>query len=92
MNRRLLHGRDECYGTTEVNGRRFMIRISTKLANNTDDFADTLLHELLHLFFFVLSGLLKLKISNKVEHQIIERTTKFVMRQVKYELKKKVKR
>ena len=47
---------DECWGKCVVEGNRFTINIARKATNDPILYADTMLHELLHLWLFMLEG------------------------------------
>ncbi len=74
INRRIFVNGDECFGTAECEGRRFKIRLSNKAITNGNEFLDTLLHELVHLWIGVGMTALDFKMSDAASHRIIDAT------------------
>lgn len=89
IQRRLIVGGDECYGTAECEGRRFAVRLSNIAIETVDEFMDTLLHELLHVYLGLLMALLAVKLSDTACHRIIEPTTRYALRLINRELRKR---
>jgi hypothetical protein len=83
--RRLFVDGDECLGVTRVYGHRFGIRIvETK---SLVEFYDTLLHELLHLFFFIFVSVRNKEISTHKQHRVINKAVPYILRLLARELK-----
>ncbi len=92
INRRIFSDGDECYGTAIANKNRFHIRLSNIGIETVDDFIDTTLHELLHLWLFILIAALTVTLSDAASHRIIDATVKTAMRCLRRELRFKRKR
>lgn len=89
LQRRLFVDGDECYGTADCEGRRFILRLSNIAIETAEEFMDTLLHEMLHLYLGMLMTLLNLRLSDAASHRIIEPTCRYAVRLVKRELRKR---
>lgn len=89
VQRRLFVDGDECYGTAEYMGRRFVVRLSNIGIESVDEFMDTLVHELLHVYLGILMAVFGIKLSDKACHRIIEPTSQNVLRLLKRELRKR---
>lgn len=64
---------DDCYGCARSRGNYFDIRISQDATQNIELFADTLLHEFCHLWIFIVISALKIEISDRQQHRIINK-------------------
>lgn len=92
VDRKLIVDGDECYGAAEVEGRRFKIRLSNKTIDTGDMFIETLLHELMHLWIFIVMETLGFKMSQAGAHRIIDVVVPFAMEQFYREYRRKRKR
>ena len=92
VNRVIRVGGDECYGTTEVDGRRFKIRLSSKAIESVDDFLNTALHEFFHLWLFIAMAVLRFNMSAAASHRIIDKAVPVAMKQFYIEYKPNRKR
>ena len=63
----------DCFGCARSSGNYFDIRISQDATDNLLLFADTLLHELCHLWIFIVVSALKVDITEKQQHRIINK-------------------
>lgn len=63
--------KQECYGVVKADGNKFKILIAKCAGGGFDLFAETLLHELLHLWVFILMALTDINVSEKRQHKII---------------------
>jgi hypothetical protein len=71
--KRVFVGEDECFGVTRANGDHFDIRISEQTSQNLDLYAETVIHELLHLAFNIVAASVKVHIPEKQQHRIINK-------------------
>ncbi len=92
IKQRIFHRGDECLGTCAVNGRRFNIRVSLKSAGEPDDFIDTLIHELMHLWLYILMAAYQFKLSEAAQHRIIEKAAPVTVKLLKREIRRKVRK
>src|SRR5690349_4260308 len=75
IRRRVRYRNRECYGITTAKGTQFQIRIAESVYYRPLLFAETLLHELMHLWLFILSGRDKqYLISQRKHHNLIDKT------------------
>lgn len=77
----------ECYGLTRVFKNRFKIYITEKVAHGIYDFAETSLHEILHLWFFIVGGRINGNVSERKQHIVIEKVIPVIFREV-YKLRR----
>ena len=75
--------RKECYGKCATWGNEFLIAISLVTFRNFDVFAETVLHELLHLGLTTVSLMSKSDISDAHQHKIIGSVMRTLMRGIK---------
>jgi hypothetical protein len=61
----------ECFGRCKVSTDHFQIAISKAAGESLSIFAEVLLHELLHLWLFVIEALTKKRLSDRQHHRII---------------------
>lgn len=62
----------ECYGTCNAYKRTFTIRIAESAFDDPIMFADTLLHELIHLWLFIVMTRCNTQMSDRGHHTIID--------------------
>lgn len=87
--KRLNYNKQECYGITKVNKNKFNILISELAFKNGYLFAETMLHELLHLWFFIIATAFGKEISESEQHAILEPIVPKIVTQVTNSIKKK---
>lgn len=90
--RKLFVGRQECLGVTRADNNKFSIRISEKENTDVVQFLETLLHELLHLYFFILIGIKNRRISEDKQHEVIDVVVPFMLNKMAMTLKPKRRR
>lgn len=88
VNRRIFSKRDECYGITQVDGRRFWIKLATPAHDELWELVDTLLHEVMHLFFFVLAAFTDANLSIAAHHRVISRVVPYAIRMLRQEVRR----
>lgn len=76
----------ECMGTTRVKGTHFSILISEKENKETVQFMETLLHEILHLYFFIMMSLKSTTISEDKQHRVLDAVVPFMLNKMALEL------
>jgi predicted SprT family Zn-dependent metalloprotease len=81
--------RAACLGACETGGNHFRILISKDARQNVDIFAETILHELCHLWLSVLISMAKLKISDRRQHKIIEAIVPRALKEIAEQRKQK---
>lgn len=81
--------KDHSYGETEFGKDWFTIRLSLALNQHLDEFASTVLHELLHVWFSLMRKVLRLKCTDAEEHKIIEAIESVVMYHTYLHLKRR---
>jgi len=89
QSKKLWQDGDECYGITEISDSGFRIRISNSLAQDVRDFRDTLVHELLHLYIFMMQGVYAKSLSNAAHHRITDELVAKIVKSVNAEFKKR---
>lgn len=62
-----------CYGVVKANENKFKILIAKCAGASYEQFAETLLHELIHLWIFILMALTDTQISEAKQHKIIKK-------------------
>jgi hypothetical protein len=62
-----------CLGKCEAWNNRFRIVIAKSAGQTFSIFAETMLHELLHLWVFILMALTNINLSERRQHKIIEK-------------------
>jgi len=82
-------GKDDCYGLTKANKNRFSIIISERNNGDFYQLSETLLHEFLHLFFFILSAFNKRALSESEQHKIMDKLTSMLLKKYHSLLRKK---
>lgn len=89
QSKRLWHDGDECFGITEITNSGFSVRISNSMSGALRDFADTLAHELLHLYIFIMQGVYDKELSNAAHHRVTDKLVKLTVKTVNDEFKKR---
>lgn len=84
--RKIIVGRDECVGATYANKNKFLITISEKENPEVLDFLETVLHELLHLYFFIFMGIRDKKVSDALQHRVIDDVVPYTLSKIAREL------
>lgn len=74
--------RIECLGSCETWDNHFRILVSKAARQNTGIFAETILHELCHLWLSVLISMAKLKISDRRQHKIIDKIMPIALKEI----------
>lgn len=72
----------ECFGTTTAKGQKFSILLSEKENRDPIQLIETLLHELLHLYFFIIIGITNRRISEEKQHEVIEASVPFILNKI----------
>jgi hypothetical protein len=70
--KRVRHANRECYGLTRGQRNKFKIYISEKVTEDIDTFGNTILHELLHLYFCLLMAFGVRGLTEDLQHEVIE--------------------
>jgi hypothetical protein len=65
--------KQECYGCVRVNDNKFRVLIAKCAGENIKIFVETIFHELLHLGCFVVIAITRAKISERQQHEMINR-------------------
>lgn len=86
---RLVAGSQLCYGVTRANGNRFSIKISEKDNQDAVQFLETLLHEMLHLYFFIIIGMKGKNVAEWRQHNVIDVVVPFMLNKMAMELQPK---
>lgn len=76
-------GKQECYGCTRANKQNWSVRISKDAMENYHIFAETIIHELIHLGYFVIMASTKQNWSEAVQHRMLGKIMPVVLRQLK---------
>ena len=78
----IVSGGVKCAGTTEVAKERFLIRIADECFDDDENFQDVMLHELLHLWLFIVDnrGGRVTKFSERRHHRIINPIVDFALK------------
>jgi len=87
--KRLYHGRDACYGLTSVDKKKFRIYLSDLALKDGYIFSETMLHELLHLWFFIISTVAIRVPSEKEQHEILEQVIPTILSRTALVLERK---
>lgn len=61
-----------CWGVTQAHGQTFRIRVARSAIHNGAMFAETLLHEMLHLWIFIVCSAMGKQTSARRHHEIID--------------------
>lgn len=81
-----------CYGVTRGEKDKFSIYISEEALKDGYLFSETILHELLHLWFFILIAALdRDDISEKKQHEVLEQVIPIILSRTGIILKRKYK-
>ena len=85
---RVRHQNQECYGLMRGWKNKFSIRISDKAIEDGQMYAETVLHELFHLYFWMLIARGVKRLTEKRQHEIIEQAIPVVLSRVANVLKR----
>lgn len=88
---RLKYGKQECYGLMQGLKNKFVIKISDEAVEEGQVFADTMLHELLHLYFWILKARGVKGLSDPAQHEILEEVLPIVLSRIALILKRRKK-
>lgn len=76
----LRYGKDICYGLTRADKDNFRIYISELALKDINTFSETMLHELLHLWFFILNGASdRWDIPEAKQHEVLEEVMPMIL-------------
>ena len=89
--KKVIVGKKECYGCCRGDGDRFDIRISQDAADNFEIFSETLIHELIHLWIFILMATVRINITEREQHKIMDKAVKSILRSLKPYYKREIK-
>ena len=89
--KRVKIGKHICYGATYAQGSKFRIKISKASSESAECFIETLLHEMLHLMLYIISGTVKVELSDREHHRIINRIVKVALPVIHCSYKRRVK-
>jgi len=84
-------GKHVCYGSAYATGDKFKIKISEAAGESAECFIETLLHEMLHLALYVISGATKVELSDREHHRIINRIVRAALPVIYCSYKRRVK-
>lgn len=87
----LRYGKDVCYGITRANKDKFKIYLSELALKDGYIFSETTLHELLHLWFFIISSYSVRVPSEKEQHEVLEQVIPIILARTGLILKRKKK-
>jgi hypothetical protein len=65
--------KQECYGCVRVNDNKFRVLIAKCAGENIKIFVETIFHELLHLGCFVVMAVTKASMSERRQHEMINK-------------------
>jgi hypothetical protein len=71
----------ECYGCTRADKQTWDIRISKDALENYNIFTETIMHELLHLGYFVIMASTKQDWSERQQHAMLNKIMPVVMKE-----------
>lgn len=77
--KRLYYGKSACYGITKANKSKFQIYLSELALKDGYIFSETVLHELLHLWFFIISTVAIKVPSEKEQHEVLEQVIPIIL-------------
>jgi hypothetical protein len=63
---------EHCLGTTEAKGSWFRIRIADVTTHRGELFCETTLHELIHLWLYIVTAATGTELTEKEHHKIID--------------------
>src|SRR5258706_9728637 len=90
--RKSLHyGKDVCYGITKANGDKFQIYLSELALKDKYIFSETMLHELLHLWFFIVNTAVLRQVSEDEQHEILDQAIPIILSRTAIVLKRREK-
>jgi len=90
--KRIHYGRQECYGITRANRGKFSIYLSESAMEDGYIFSETILHELLHLWFFIIGSISSKKLSEKEQHEVLEEAIPRILSRTGLILERKVRK
>lgn len=77
--KKLYYGKDACYGITRADKKKFKIYLSDLALKDGYIFSETMLHELLHLWFFIVSTVAIRVPSEEEQHEILEQVIPIIL-------------
>lgn len=87
--KKLYYGKSACYGITKADKNKFQIYLSELALKDGYIFSETMLHELLHLWFFIINSSLKTKpISETKQHEVLEQVIPVILNHTRLMLEK----
>ncbi len=86
---RLFVNKQECLGVTKVHRNQFSIKISEQPNKDIVDFMETLLHEMIHLYFFILMNIANKRFADYKQHNVIEASVPFILNKIALEFDSK---
>jgi len=84
--KRVRYRNQECHGIASAHKQKFLIRIAENTFNDPVLYGETLLHELVHVWFFILMGSYPVHISERRQHKLIEKLAKAARTYLRREL------
>lgn len=90
--KRLYYGKDACYGITRANKNKFKIYLSELALKDGYMFSETMLHELLHLWFFIISTVAVRVPSEADQHEVLEQVIPIILSRTRLMLERKGKK
>ena len=85
---RVFVDRQECYGAVRVDDNKFKILIAKCAGKTSDVFAETLLHEFIHLWLFIFVTITNIRVSERKHHRIIDKIMPVALRELRRYQKK----
>jgi hypothetical protein len=82
-------GGQPCYGAVRADDNRFKILIAKCAGESFEQFAETLLHEFVHLVYFILIALTDFNVSERAQHKTIEKIMIVFLRDLVRQRRKK---
>ena len=73
--KKVIANKKECYGTCRASGDRFRVAISGAAFKSGSLLLETILHELLHLWFYIVTAITKKELSERIQHRVIYKVT-----------------
>jgi predicted SprT family Zn-dependent metalloprotease len=89
--KRVKIGKHICYGATYADGDKFRIKISRAAGESVECFVETLIHEMLHLAFYIISGVTKVELSDREHHRLINKIMKVALKEIRSSYVRRVK-
>jgi predicted SprT family Zn-dependent metalloprotease len=78
----LYHGNSSCYGLTDTKGNKFKILISKESIDKSELFIEVLLHELLHLWLYIVEAGYNIHLSGRQHHKVIDKVTPYATKEL----------